>query len=451
MARLKPLRIQLLAVPLGTAIALICAPAPLLSVPGLSAWAQDAAPPAEAAGRALEERRRKAVAEIEAISRSIAVSEDTRRSLEAEMAAIAENEAAISAALIQSAKTERKLADDIAALSDELVRLDAERSVIAASLRERSAILAEVLAALQRMGRNPPPAMLVTPQDALSSVRSAVLLGAVVPSMRAETLALRDDLTRMAALAERTARARAGLETGMRAQAGERSRLDLLLDRQKALSRQSREALDAEAQRMEEMAASVKNLQALLTGIDKSMADVRASAEARRAAIEKARLPGASQPSLGPAVSFASLRGTLPVPVSGARVLSFGARNDAGVASGGDTFRTRSGAIVIAPADAVVAFAAPFRSYGHIVILDTGDGYRMVIAGLAKLGVRAGQTVLAGEPLGAMGQSGAAGVAVSAATVTEPELYVELRKDGQAIDPASWWQASTAGLQGDDT
>ena len=49
------------------------------------------------------------------------------------------------------------------------------------SLHERRGLLAEVLAALQRMGRNPPPAILVTPDDALASVRSAILLGAVVP------------------------------------------------------------------------------------------------------------------------------------------------------------------------------------------------------------------------------------------------------------------------------
>jgi septal ring factor EnvC (AmiA/AmiB activator) len=402
--------------------------------------------PPESAQTVLEERRRRTVAEIEALGRSMSVSQEAKRALEAEIARIADDEAAIGAALIQSAKTERKLADDIAALAEELLRLQGETAVIAQSLRERSAVLAEVLAALQRLGRNPPPAILVTPQDALASVRSAVLLGAVVPSMRSETLKLTADLERMTALAERTARARAGLETGLRAQADERSRLDLLLDRQRGLARRSQEALDAEARRLDEMAAGVKNLQSLLASIDRSMADVRASAQARRDAIEKARLQGSGQPQLGPAVSFAGLRGLLPVPVSGTRVLAFGAPNDAGVAAGGDTFRTRSGAIVTAPSDAVVAFAAPFRSYGHLVILDAGDGYRMVIAGLAKLGVSAGQTVLAGEPLGAMGESGAAGVAVSAAAGAEPELYVELRKDGQAIDPASWWQASTAGL-----
>jgi murein hydrolase activator len=130
--------------------------------------------------------------------------------------------------------------------------------------------------------------------------------------------------------------------------------------------------------------------------------------------------------------------------------LRFGQKNTAGIVVNGDTIRTRSAAIVTAPADAVVAFAAPFRSYGQLVILDTGAGYKMVIGGLAKLGVNAGQTVLAGEPLGVMA-SGKAEAGQDAASVIAPELYVELRKDGQAVNPASWWRLQTSGLQNDDT
>jgi hypothetical protein len=59
---------------------------------------------------------------------------------------------------------------------------------------------------LQRIGRDPPPALLVSPEDALSSVRSAILLGAVVPEIRAETEALAGDLKELAALRQAIAR-----------------------------------------------------------------------------------------------------------------------------------------------------------------------------------------------------------------------------------------------------
>ncbi len=100
----------------------------------------------------------------------------------------------ITAALIQSAKTEKKLSEDIAGFSERLTGLREQEDGIKNSLKERRGALAEVLAALQRMGLNPPPAILVRPDDALASVRSAVLLGAVVPEMRQQTEVLIADL-----------------------------------------------------------------------------------------------------------------------------------------------------------------------------------------------------------------------------------------------------------------
>jgi hypothetical protein len=47
-------------------------------------------------------------------------------------------------------------------------------------------VIVEILAALQRIGRQPPPALIVKPEDALQAVRTAIALGAVVPEMRAQ-------------------------------------------------------------------------------------------------------------------------------------------------------------------------------------------------------------------------------------------------------------------------
>ena len=55
-------------------------------------------------------------------------------------------------------------------------------------------MIAEILAALQRIGRQPPPALLVRPEDALQAVRTAITLGAVLPGMRAQAEALAGDL-----------------------------------------------------------------------------------------------------------------------------------------------------------------------------------------------------------------------------------------------------------------
>ncbi|MBN4669398.1 hypothetical protein HUS74_27905, partial [Pandoraea nosoerga] len=58
----------------------------------------------------------------------------------------------------------------------------------------------EVLAALQRAGRRTPPALLVRPEDALQSLRTAMLLGAVVPELRVRAEKLAADLGELVAL-----------------------------------------------------------------------------------------------------------------------------------------------------------------------------------------------------------------------------------------------------------
>eukprot|EP01031_Cornospumella_fuschlensis_P015469 gene15469-18903_t len=77
-----------------------------------------------------------------------------------------------------------------------------------AKAREAGHLIAEVLAALQRIGRRPPPAVLVRPEDILEAVRASMLLGAVVPDLRQEIEVLGTDLAELVRLREGIARER---------------------------------------------------------------------------------------------------------------------------------------------------------------------------------------------------------------------------------------------------
>ncbi|RUU06229.1 hypothetical protein EOD12_00560, partial [Mesorhizobium sp. M7A.T.Ca.TU.009.02.1.1] len=133
-------------------------------------------------------------AEYERVSKEITLSSERLAKLSADIATIKKDHASITAALIQSAMTEQKLGQDIEDIGARLEGLKGQEQKIRASLMARRDVLAEVLGALQRMGLNPPPAILVKPEDALSSVRSAILLGAVVPELRQQTDSLLADL-----------------------------------------------------------------------------------------------------------------------------------------------------------------------------------------------------------------------------------------------------------------
>jgi septal ring factor EnvC (AmiA/AmiB activator) len=117
----------------------------------------------------------------------------------------------------------------------------------------------------------------------------------------------------------------------------------------------------------------------------------------------------------------------------------------------GDMVATQSAAIVTAPSDGSVLYAGPFRSYGQLLILNAGDGYHVVLAGMSRISVAPGQTVLAGEPVGAMGEARVASASAAPLGNTAPELYVEFRKDGKPVDPAPWWADRHSGRTGNGT
>jgi septal ring factor EnvC (AmiA/AmiB activator) len=397
----------------------------------------------------------KSRAEYERVEREITLSEERQASLAAEIARIRKASASITAALIQSAKTERKLSQDIEDITDRVEALKTQEDGIRQSLAGRRAVLAEVLGALQRMGLNPPPAILVTPEDALASVRSAIMLGAVVPGLRKETEALVSDLTELSRIAASMEDERGRLTAAFSEQLAEKKRLELLEVEKQRLRQEQEVALGAEQQRSEELAGKAKSLKDLIAALEKQAADAekaRRAENGRRKRTEKlAELPVPEENRLAPAAPFHSLRGKLAWPVAGKLIRRFGDKDGNGGVMQGDTVATQSGAIVTAPSDGSVLYAGPFRSYGQLLILNAGDGYHVVLAGMSRISVVSGQSVLAGEPIGAMGEARVADVSAETLGNDMADLYVEFRKDGKPVDPAPWWVDRQSGRTGNGT
>jgi murein hydrolase activator len=407
---------------------------------------------------ALEERHMETVDERERLLQRIAVSEDRIAALSDEVAELRKDNATLTAALVQAAKTERKLSEDIAAIAGRLEELSREEGYLRESLAGRRGVLAEVLGALQRMGRDPPPAMLVRPDDALSSVRSAILLGAVVPELRAETEVLIADLNELARIMGSIEAERDRLEVAMTGQAEERERISLLADEKRRLQRRSEAQLVREQERAAELAQQAGSMEELIASLEAEIEAARLEEEARREA-EEAELAEEADPSdlaieapaRFAAIPFSALQGQIGLPVQGSLAARFGDDDEAGGRLAGDIVRTHSGAIVTAPSDGSVLYAGPFRSYGQLLILNAGDGYHLVLAGMSRISVRLGQNVVAGEPVGAMGETRVASVATSGDENTGPELYIEFRREGKPVDPAPWWTDRNTVRAGNDT
>ncbi len=381
-------------------------------------------------------------AELEAIRRDIVVASDRQAEIAAEIAALEKDRASLNDSLLRTAARVQSLEGSLSATEGRLARLSDEEATIRASLENRKEILADVLAAAQRIGRRPPPALIVRPEDALGAVRSAIVLGAVLPEIRVEADALTADLEALVAVRAEAEAERDRLRTDATAIGEEEMRLAMLVEEKRKAGAAQAEALAAEKARAEELAEKARTLEELMSALDRELA---AATGARKAAEEAARLARPAPTDNGrlqPAIAFGAAKGLLSLPVRGVTLKEFGEDDGLGSPSPGLAIATRAGATVTSPSDGWVVYAGRFRSYGQLLILDVGDGYHILLAGLEKIDVEHRQFVLAGEPVGTMGSQRLASAAVPDLTLRQPVLYVEFRKDGASIDPGPWWAGS---------
>ncbi|GLK85380.1 murein hydrolase activator EnvC family protein [Ancylobacter defluvii] len=368
--------------------------------------------------------------------------------LAGEIEALKGDRAKLNAALIDTATRVREVEDKLDASEQRLLALEREEADIRESLDSRQDEMAEVLGGLARLGNHPPPALLVRPDDALQSVRSAMLLGAVLPELKAETELLASELAAQERVRKEVAAERDALAE-LKATLGEQRRRTaaLIAERQSSVER-SETALAAERERAAAFAAEASNVRDLLKRMETEIAAARKAADAAKALTNKTnqtsaqRLAALSNPGrMTPGVAFSEARGLLPLPVGGSVLKNFGAEDGYGGAEKGMSFGTRRQAQVAAPSDGWVVYAGPFRSYGQLLIINAGGGYHILLAGMDKITVELGQFVLSGEPVGVMGDGPQLVSSVGLGTA-QPILYVEFRKDGISIDPTPWWVTS---------
>lgn len=430
----RRLLVAALVLPLGTVAALTQDLRPSVS---------ESQPATEATSDALRQREQ----ELEATRAEQKRAAETEARLRTEIAAIGEDRRKLNEQLIETATRLRGAEARVTETESRLVPLADTERAIRRSLDGRRGVIAEVLASLQRIGRRPPPALVVRPEDALSSVRSAIMLGAVLPEMRAETEALAGELADLVRIRKEIAEEREALAKNAEALSNERQRMSLLVEERQKQQTETEKALESERQRAVGLTHQVDNLRDLIAKLEQSLdSAARAARQAarldERPADPKSNLAALKDPGrLAPAMAFVSAKGLLPMPVNGVKLRNFGSPDQVGGTERGLSVATRAGAQVTAPCDAWVVYAGPFRSYGQLLILNAGGGYHVLLAGMERISVNPGQFVLTGEPVAVMG-GGSQVAAILATGSSQPVLYVEFRKDGTPVDPSPWWAAS---------
>jgi septal ring factor EnvC (AmiA/AmiB activator) len=383
--------------------------------------------------------------DLEAIRAEQKKAIETEAKLRREIESIGEDRRQLNQQLIDTAARIRAVETQIATAQERLNPLDSREQALRQSLEDRRGVMAEVLAALQRIGRRPPPALMVTAQDALQSLRSAMMLGAVLPEMRHEADLLIADLAELTRIRTQIAAERDGLTRDLMAQSLERQRLALLTDQRQKQQAESEQALDQERQSAAQLARQADSLKDLIAKLELRLGPLGRSGHSGEDKGTEGRpdFAALSDPGrLAPAVAFATAKGRLPLPVNGVRIKEFGAPDGIGGTEKGLTVAARAGAQITAPCDGWVVYAGAFRNYGQLLILNAGSGYHVLLAGMDRISVDLGQFVVTGEPIAVMGGGGGQVPATLAAGSAQPVLYVEFRKDGTPVDPGPWWATS---------
>ena len=302
-------------------------------------------------------------------------------------------------------------------------------------LKLRRRQLSGTLGALERLSLNPPRSLLLGPGSPIDAVRSALLLRTALPRLSSDAEALRREIDTLEqvkldiqAQSATLARTSDTLET-------ERARLTPVMQRKAALQKQTEMESRRVAKEIGELVSQAQSLRELMSRLGTRNHGVLKPPSRRETA-----------PTLSTSVLLARPVGIRPFPTNGPVALPvqgrveqrYGESTEFGNASRGITIATREQAQIVAPHDGRVAFAGSFRRYGQILIIEHGGGYHTVLAGMAQIDCVVGQWLLAGEPIGSMGR----------ADSEETTLYVELRRDGQPINPLPWMTAGGQKVRG---
>ncbi len=419
-------------------------------------------------------------------------------------AALGKELADIKSEMVGVARAVQEHEETLSELESQLNDLDALEREKMAALDLKRQQMNGVLTALQRLAFRPSEALIAQPTSPADTVRSALLLRDVLPKIREQALTLKTELDSLSSLRADIGRQKRRISATTAKLDGEHKRLTELFRRKQQLQQETEgKRLETEKQ-LQTMAAEAKDLRDLLSRLEEErlrrereaaeraaaekaarQAEIAAAKAARQARVAAARAAkerheaeiaaarsarqaeqqaehaakeaearadqaarnatvaaakaasDKAPPGRRGAHPFSQAKGEMVYPARGRIIVRFGQADELGAPSKGMTIQTRRGAQVVSPYDGQVVFAGPFRGYGLLLIIEHGEGYHTLLAGMTRIDGAVGQHLLAGEPVGVMGQSEG-----------KPHLYIELRHNGQPVNPLPWLTARKTKVTG---
>jgi septal ring factor EnvC (AmiA/AmiB activator) len=380
-------------------------------------------------------------AQLQQVQAQQAQHESEAAAARARVSAIAAMQVALTQQRVETAAKLRQAEEATGAAADRIASLAARKKAVSAALLARAAAFAPLLPLIERLALFPSETLLAVPAAPRDTLRGVLVLRGLSREIGRQAATLKQQQDQLDALTAAMTAATPALEQAQAVQAQQGAVLDAEIASAAASRQSAEDAATAADQSAANDAARAHTLQEALDRIAKAHREALAHAarlarlaahERRAAAAADAQREAELAAPAGAGLGVAA--GRLVAPVVGRVVRAWGDATLAGPATG-ISYQTPPGARVISPCSGRVVFGSPFHSYGLLVILDCGGGYDFVLAGLDRLDVSVGQHLQSGEPVGIM-----AGWDPNQ-PADRPKLYMELRLNGEPVNPAPWVHA----------
>ena len=322
------------------------------------------------------------------------------------------------------ARETRVFEKDAQTLAQKKRKIDITIARLTATIKTDHEDLIELLSALQRLEANPPPAMVMRPDDAITSAQAGQLMAALTEQLGQRTKTLKIQLEALSQEQLKADDTQKQIDANTTQLKKRRTQTLALVntksDLQKSIDKQRAEKEVVILKLAKEAATLKELLETLRLEANRVMPRLKpGKGKGRTRGRALASAPVTLPNGVGP---FSKAKGRLNLPVEGRLKHRFGGGEK------GLTFTAQSEGQVLAPYAGRVEFAGPFKNYDQVVILAVGDGYYILLTGLGQIYAETGESVRQGDPIGVLpyNRNG------------NDELYLELRKNGKTLDPAPW-------------
>lgn len=312
--------------------------------------------------------------------------------------------------MVKAAKNVQVQETKLEKLEEKLRELDGQEEELKVKLGVTETHLVRLTQALQTLALRPRKLVFLKKDTPVNHIRSLMLIENALPVVGNGQSKLKKGLFDLYLLRAQIEEKKKNIETERLKLEEKSAQMTKLIQQKSFLQAQYNQSHKAAKKKAQQLASQAKDLRELIEKLEKE---------------REAKIQQEKQVVYSVSGSFEKSYGSLIYPVQGYIVQKFGDETVSGAHLKGMTLKARTGSPVVSPFDGHVLFSGPFKSYGQMIIVDNGDGYITLLAGLGEITTSVGQEVMAGEPIGRIGKG--------------ENMYIEIRKNGQPINPKPWF------------